>query len=47
MYYSWFYEDCRVCPENSVGRDAGLSVCPCEVGYYRADGEEDLACTSE
>jgi hypothetical protein len=44
-YYSVTFAECRVCPANSVGEDSGLSVCPCAVGYYRADGEEDLPCT--
>ena len=40
--------ECRVCPANSVGGDSGFSrVCPCVMGYYRADGEKDLACTRE
>ena len=41
------FDECRVCPANSVGGVSGLSRCPCVMRYYRADGEEDLACTRE
>ena len=36
-----------MCPENSNGTMAGLSVCPCVEGYYRAMEEEDIPCTRE
>ena len=44
-YLSMTYGECRNCPENSVGVEPGLAVCPCVEGYYRAPGEEDLPCT--
>ena len=37
--------ECHVCPGNSEGTVSGLTVCPCVDGYYRAEGEEDIACT--
>ena len=46
-YLSMTYGECRSCPENSVGVEPGLVVCPCMEGYYRAPGEEDLPCTRE
>ena len=46
-YLSMTYGECRDCPENSVGVEPGLVVCPCVEGYYRAPGEEDLPCTRE
>ena len=47
QYYSVLNEECRDCPENSEGMESGLIECPCEEGYYRASGEEDLPCTRE
>ena len=46
-YLSMTYGECRDCPENSVGVEPGLAVCPCVEGYYRAPGEENLSCTRE
>ena len=46
-YLSMTYDECRSCPENSVGVEPGLAVCPCVGGYYRALGEEDFPCTRE
>ena len=46
-YLSMTYDECRSCPENSVGVEPGLVVCPCVGGYYRALGEEDFPCTRE
>ena len=46
MYYSIAARNCLVCPDNSIGVESGLSECPCEMGYYRAPGEEaDFPCT--
>jgi hypothetical protein len=46
-HYSVTFNRCHDCPANSMGEYPGLFVCPCAVGYYRADGEEDLPCTRE
>ena len=46
-YLSMTYGECRNCPENSVGVEPGLVICPCVEGYYRAPGEDDLSCTRE
>ena len=46
MYYSVAVGSCLVCPNNSIGVESGLSECPCEMGYYRAPGEEaNFSCT--
>jgi hypothetical protein len=45
QYYSVTFVDCRICPANSVGMYSGISVCPCDLGYYRLDGEDELPCT--
>ena len=40
---------CRPCPlfSNTTENDTGITVCPCDPGYYRAVNEGDLPCTSE
>ena len=45
QYLSLANNECRVCPNNSVGTESGLAVCPCVEDYYRAEGEEDRECT--
>ena len=46
-YFSEHNAECRACPGKSESTESGLTVCPCENGYYRAEGEEDKACTSK
>ena len=45
MYQSVIFQECRDCPGNSMSVESGLSECPCLDGFYRAEGEEELACT--
>ncbi|CAH2248497.1 ephrin type-B receptor 3 isoform X2 [Pelobates cultripes] len=38
---------CILCPKNSRSTSTAVTVCPCQNGYYRADGETpEMACTS-
>ena len=46
-YLSVANAECRVCPGNSESTVSGLTVCPCVDGYYRAEGEDNKACTSK
>ena len=47
MYFSVAFQECHVCPENSMSSMAGMLECPCVEGYYRASREEDLPCTGK